>query len=55
MASPNEYRLPFEAPIYEMEARLAEMEASYAKNRGRRRVAGRSPSRSAGSAASWPT
>lgn len=34
MASPNEYRLPFEAPIYEMEARLAEMEANYAKNRG---------------------
>lgn len=34
MPSPNEYRLPFEAPIYEMEARLAEMEANYAKNRG---------------------
>ena len=33
MPSPNEYRLPFEAPIYEMEARLAEMEANYAKNR----------------------
>ena len=33
MASPNEHRLAFEAPIYEMEARLAEMEASYAKNR----------------------
>jgi acetyl-CoA carboxylase carboxyl transferase subunit alpha len=33
MASPSEYRLPFEAPIYEMEARLSEMEASYAKNR----------------------
>jgi acetyl-CoA carboxylase carboxyl transferase subunit alpha len=33
MPSPSEYRLPFEAPIYEMEARLAEMEASYAKNR----------------------
>lgn len=33
MANPNEFRLPFEAPIYEMEARLAEMEANYAKNR----------------------
>jgi len=33
MASVNEYRLDFEAPIYEMEARLAEMEASYAKSR----------------------
>jgi acetyl-CoA carboxylase carboxyl transferase subunit alpha len=33
MASANEYRLDFEAPIYEMEARLAEMEASYAKRR----------------------
>ena len=30
MALVNEYRLPFEAPIYEMEARLAEMEALYA-------------------------
>ncbi len=34
MASVNDYRLDFEAPIYEMEARLAEMEASYAKSRG---------------------
>ncbi|MDR3634559.1 MAG: acetyl-CoA carboxylase carboxyltransferase subunit alpha [Isosphaeraceae bacterium] len=34
MSSPNEHRLPFEAPIYEMEARLSEMEANYAKNRG---------------------
>jgi acetyl-CoA carboxylase carboxyl transferase subunit alpha len=33
MARANEYRLDFEAPIYEMELRLAEMEASYAKNR----------------------
>jgi acetyl-CoA carboxylase carboxyl transferase subunit alpha len=33
MASVNDYRLDFEAPIYEMEARLAEMEASYAKSR----------------------
>jgi acetyl-CoA carboxylase carboxyl transferase subunit alpha len=33
MPSPSEHRLPFEAPIYEMEARLAEMEASYAKSR----------------------
>src|SRR4051794_26947219 len=33
MASPSEHRLPFEAPIYEMEARLAEMEATYSKNR----------------------
>ena len=37
MPAPNEYRLPFEAPIYEMEARLAEMEALHAKNRGGRR------------------
>jgi acetyl-CoA carboxylase carboxyl transferase subunit alpha len=33
MASPTEPRLPFEAPIYEMEARLTELEANYAKNR----------------------
>jgi acetyl-CoA carboxylase carboxyl transferase subunit alpha len=33
MASVNEYRLDFEAPIYEMESRLAEMEAGYAKSR----------------------
>jgi acetyl-CoA carboxylase carboxyl transferase subunit alpha len=33
MASANEYRLDFEAPIYEMEMRLAEMEATYAKSR----------------------
>jgi acetyl-CoA carboxylase carboxyl transferase subunit alpha len=33
MASANEYRLDFETPIYEMELRLAEMEASYARNR----------------------
>ena len=33
MPSPSEHRLPFEAPIYEMEARLAEMETQYAKNR----------------------
>ena len=33
MQSPSEHRLPFEAPIYEMEARLAEMEAQYARNR----------------------
>src|SRR5579883_3232331 len=33
MPSASETRLPFEAPIYEMEARLAEMEALYAKNR----------------------
>lgn len=30
MPTPNEYRLSFEAPIYEMEVRLAEMEAQYA-------------------------
>ena len=30
MASVNEYRLPFEAPIYELEARLLEMESVYA-------------------------
>jgi acetyl-CoA carboxylase carboxyl transferase subunit alpha len=33
MKSPSEHRLPFEAPIYEMEARLSEMEAQYAKNK----------------------
>jgi acetyl-CoA carboxylase carboxyl transferase subunit alpha len=33
MAVANEHRLDFEAPIYEMEARLAEMEATYARNR----------------------
>jgi acetyl-CoA carboxylase carboxyl transferase subunit alpha len=36
---PSEQRLAFEAPIYEMEARLAELEAHYAKNR----AAGDSP------------
>jgi acetyl-CoA carboxylase carboxyl transferase subunit alpha len=36
---PSEPRLPFEAPIYEMEARLADLEAYYAKNR----AAGDSP------------
>jgi acetyl-CoA carboxylase carboxyl transferase subunit alpha len=33
MPSPSEYRLPFEAPIYEMEARLAELETQYARNK----------------------
>src|SRR4051812_47712711 len=33
MASPTEQRLQFEAPIHEMESRLVEMEAHYAKNR----------------------
>jgi acetyl-CoA carboxylase carboxyl transferase subunit alpha len=33
MQSPNEDRLPFEAPIYEMETRLAEMEAQYSKSK----------------------
>jgi len=33
MRSANEPRLPFEAPIHEMEARLAEMEVEYAKSR----------------------
>ena len=33
MQRANEHRLPFEAPIYEMESRLAEMEAQFAKNR----------------------
>ena len=33
MASPSEDRLPFEAPIYEMEVRLAELEALYARTR----------------------
>jgi acetyl-CoA carboxylase carboxyl transferase subunit alpha len=37
--SPSEPRLAFEAPIYEMEARLADLEAHYAKNR----AAGDSP------------
>jgi acetyl-CoA carboxylase carboxyl transferase subunit alpha len=31
--TPNETRLAFEAPIYEMESRLGEMELTYAKNR----------------------
>ena len=31
--SPSEPRLAFEAPIYEMEARLSDLEAHYAKNR----------------------
>lgn len=34
MPSVHEQRLPFEAPIYEMERRLSEMEAEYARNRG---------------------
>lgn len=34
MPSPNEYRLPFEAPIYELEARLAELEAKRAQGDG---------------------
>jgi acetyl-CoA carboxylase carboxyl transferase subunit alpha len=33
MQNVTEPRLPFEAPIYEMEARLEEMEGQYAKNR----------------------
>ena len=33
MARPNKSRLPFEAPIVEMEARLAELEARYADAR----------------------
>ena len=33
MPSPIEQRLSFEAPIYEMETRLGEMEAHYAKKR----------------------
>ena len=33
MQRPSEHRLPFETPIYEMEARLAEMETQYAKNK----------------------
>jgi acetyl-CoA carboxylase carboxyl transferase subunit alpha len=33
MQSSSEPRLPFEAPIYEMEARLSEMEAQYARNK----------------------
>jgi acetyl-CoA carboxylase carboxyl transferase subunit alpha len=34
MSVVNEYRLPFEAPIYEMEARLVEMETLYANQKG---------------------
>jgi len=33
MPSVHEHRLPFEAPIFEMERRLSEMEAEYSKNR----------------------
>jgi acetyl-CoA carboxylase carboxyl transferase subunit alpha len=33
MRGPNETRLAFEAPIHDMESRLAEMEGQYAKNR----------------------
>ena len=33
MRSAHEQRLPFEAPIYEMEQRLVDMETQYAKNR----------------------
>ena len=33
MQSPTEHRLAFEAPIYEMEARLAEMESQFARNK----------------------
>ncbi len=40
MQSQNEHRLPFEAPIYEMEARLAEMDAHYAKNKNNADPAG---------------
>ena len=31
MATNGEKRLPFEAPIYDMEARLSEMESLYAQ------------------------
>jgi acetyl-CoA carboxylase carboxyl transferase subunit alpha len=33
MSTKNEHRLPFEAPIYEMEARLGEMESMYARTK----------------------
>lgn len=33
MSKSPEFRLPFEAPIFEMEARLAEVEALYSRNR----------------------
>jgi acetyl-CoA carboxylase carboxyl transferase subunit alpha len=33
MRSPHEHRLPFEAPVYALEASLSEAEAEYAKNR----------------------
>jgi acetyl-CoA carboxylase carboxyl transferase subunit alpha len=39
MRSLSEYRLPFEAPIYDLEARLAEMEALYADAKDRSDVA----------------
>ena len=35
MKPSSEHRLPFEVPIYELEAQLAEMEARYAGDRGR--------------------
>src|SRR5438270_8840373 len=38
MAIPTKYRLPFEAPIIEMEARLAELEARYATARAGQEV-----------------
>ena len=40
MSKTSEARLPFEAPIYEMEARLGEMETHYAKNRSEADSAG---------------
>ncbi len=33
MSSPGEYRLPFEAPIHEMEARLSDLESLHTKTR----------------------
>ena len=48
--SPPKYRLPFEAPIAEMEARLAELEIRYTPRTGRSRTPAASrpsPSRSA--------
>jgi acetyl-CoA carboxylase carboxyl transferase subunit alpha len=35
MKPSSDYRLPFEAPIYDLEARLAEMETLYAESKSR--------------------
>ncbi len=50
MASPGEFRLPFEAPIYAMEAQLAELEARHARSQ-----AGGGPAQGSDPAAGDPT